>query len=448
MLAMLFLVLFAALAIGFYASVNTSVQIANNEQHCTKALLAADSGLGFIRYHLANVTLSPDTQPADVLAELYQQLSLRLDGTPNLGTHRIDLVGNTIHIPGGSDAWIPLDAKAGTGFRIAITESGGNLRCKVTGSAGRISANTAPIERTVKVDFIRKDLPTSAFDYAVASKGRIVMKKGSITGVNGVSTNSIATVMSARKTSPAITVSGGFIGGDIHVTGPGLVSVSGGSVGGSSTVSDILNRHTRLVDHPNFPTFDTSVFKPYATSTYRNGAALKNIRIPANTNPNFAGGAILQGIIYIESPNTVEFRGNTLVQGIIVFENKGSPAENKIDMRGNFTQLPVPPGPEYDALRSVTGVSIFAPTTSMVISGSVDSDLVGNVILGTFRNGGSADWTIEKGTLMTLDETGDSAVFDGKTVKFKSIGKNFKPSKGLKYDKRYIPLARTYQELY
>ena len=448
MLAMIFLVLFGALALGFYASINTSVQIANNQQHSTKALLAAESGFQFMRYQLAAVDLSPDTQPDAVMEELYDKLKAELEGTPNFSGLTVSMAGDVIAIPAEPDGWVPLDPKTGAGFRVAIIRAGNDISCRVAGRAATNSFHVTPSGRTIKVDFVRQDKPTSAFDYAVASKGGIVMRKGSLTGYNGVSQSTIATVISSRNTSPAISVSGGSIGGDISVTSPNLISVTGGSVGGSSSVSDILKNHAKLVDQPNFPVFDTSVFRQFATNTYTGGSVLKNVRIPPNTNPKFTGGVSIQGILYIEAPNTVEFRGNALVQGIIVFENKGSPAGNRIDMRGNFTQLPVPGGAEFDRLRDVSGVSIFAPTTSLVISGSVDSNLTGNVILDTFRNGGSADWTIDKGTLITLNEGSDSAVFDGKTVKFKSVGKNFKPSHGLKFEKQFTPIPATYQELY
>jgi hypothetical protein len=450
MLAMMFLVLFGALALGFYGSVNTSVQIANNQQHGAKALLAAESGLNFMRYQLANVNLSRDTQPADALAELYTKLKQELEGTPNLRPNTIALVGNTISIPAEPDAWISLDAKSGGGFRVMVVETDGKIACRVSGRshAGVGSTATLPSSgRTIKVEFIRADRATNVFDYAIASKGRVAMMNGTVTGFNGVSPT-IATILSSKATSPAVSVSGGFIGGDISVTAPGLISVTGGSVGGTSSISDIIEDHTKLVDEPSFPIFDTSVFKPYAKNTYTGGSTLKNVRIPPNTNPHFSGNVLIQGVLYVESPNTLTFRGGVLIEGIIVVENKGTAKDNVIDMRGSFTQRPYPSASEFDDLRSVTGVSIFAPTTSLVVSGSVDSNLFGNIILSNFRNGGSADLTIDKGSLITLDESNNSTTFDGKSVRFKSVGKNFKPSVGLKYDKRYVPDASTYQELY
>ena len=448
MLAMMFLVLFGALAVGFYASINTSVQIATNQQHSTKALLAAESGLHFMRYQLANVALSPDTGPEAVMDELYTKLKAQLEGTANFKGLTVSFAGDVIAIPAEPNGWVPLDTEAGAGFRAAIVRSGGDISCRVAGRAAPNSFNVTPSGRTIKVDFVRADQATSIFDYAVASKGRISMIAGTLSGVSGFSQNSIASIIAARETSPAISISGGFIGGDISVTSPELVSVTGGSVGGSSSVSEILNDHTKLVDKPLFPTFDASVFKQYATATYTGGSVLKNVRIPANTNPTFAGGAIIQGVVYVESPNKLNFRGNTIIQGIIVIEDKGTPGQNQIDMRGSFNQFPFPSGAEYDHLRDISGISIFAPTTSMFVSGSVNSTLIGNVVVNNFKNGGSADLIVDKGTLITLDEGNASAVFDGKSVKFKSVGKNFKPSKGVKFDKRYIPRPETYQELY
>src|SRR3954467_3970736 len=52
MLAMLYLTLFATLAVGFYVSTNTSAQVSSNEQRRYKSLGAAESGMDFMRYQL------------------------------------------------------------------------------------------------------------------------------------------------------------------------------------------------------------------------------------------------------------------------------------------------------------------------------------------------------------------------------------------------------------
>src|SRR5690606_16257043 len=82
-IAMLFLLLFTVLALGFYAGTTTSVQVAGNEQAVARSQLAADSGMQFLRYHLSSATLS-DSSGSAVLNALFEHLSDRLDGTANM----------------------------------------------------------------------------------------------------------------------------------------------------------------------------------------------------------------------------------------------------------------------------------------------------------------------------------------------------------------------------
>ena len=86
-------------------------------------------------------------------------------------------------------------------------------------------------------------------------------------------------------------------------------------------------------------------------------------------------------------------------------------------------------------------------TASLIMSGSVDSQIRGNMLLGNFRNGGSADVQIEKGSIVTFDTNVDSAVFAGKTVKFASTGLANPPSMGVTYSSRFLPAKGSYLEL-
>ena len=104
-LAMLFLVLFTTMAVGFYAATNTQTQIVNNDERAARAQLAAESGMDFMRYQLGRVYIPPEPLPPDqVIVELHSDLKELLDGTTNMGGQSITLAGNTIHIPanGGS----------------------------------------------------------------------------------------------------------------------------------------------------------------------------------------------------------------------------------------------------------------------------------------------------------------------------------------------------------
>src|SRR5262245_22654928 len=94
-LAMLYMTLFAAMAIGFYASVSTAVQVAGNDANGAKALAAAESGLDFMRYQLANVVIPPNTPVSQAFGQLCNCLQAQLNGSSNLRGLGIAASGNT-----------------------------------------------------------------------------------------------------------------------------------------------------------------------------------------------------------------------------------------------------------------------------------------------------------------------------------------------------------------
>src|SRR5687767_13477280 len=81
-LAMMYLGLFSVLALGFFASVSTSGQMAGNDMRSVTARLSAESGMQFIKYHLDTIQIPKDTKRSQILAATYAALSARLDGQP------------------------------------------------------------------------------------------------------------------------------------------------------------------------------------------------------------------------------------------------------------------------------------------------------------------------------------------------------------------------------
>jgi hypothetical protein len=440
LLAMIYLVLFSSLAVGFYATVNTQVQVAHNDQSAAVAYSAAESGMDFMRYQLANVSIPPATPPAQVLNALYDDLRSQMELTHNLGSNTISLNGNAISIPASSSAYVALDTTNAAKFRITITDWAGQIVVKSTGVHG-----PSGIARSIQMDFTRQQRRTSLFDYAVAAKGLVRVQKGTVTGVTDPR---VANIMSALASHPSINMSGGTVGGDLNIVEDGQALVTGGSVGGSSSLTDILNNHVHVVDDPEFPNIDTSVYRQYAVNTGRVDGKLKNLRIPAGTNPKYTGNETIQGILYVESPNVVEFRGNVELQGFIVFENANTPTQNMIDFRGSVLQSPVPAGAEFDNLRSTLGLGILAPTTGIVMSGSTDSYVKGNVMCGDYTLNGAANITFDRGSLICLSTDRTAATFNGsKNVRFTATGKDNQPNLGLSYSQFFAPLPSSYQEV-
>jgi hypothetical protein len=443
-LAMLFLVLFSTLAVGFYAMTNSATQISSNDERVTRSFFAAESGMDFMRYQLAKVTIPPNTAPANVLTALFHDLQVQLDGTGNLGSNTIAMNGNTISIPGSQAGRIKLDADGTTSFRATITEWNGEIVVKIDGYYG----NTSPVARAITMDYTRSQHSSTVFDFAVASKGQIVVAKGDLTSIAGVDPK-IAAIMSAAAATNSISLSGGTVGGDLSIVAGATASVTGGSAGGANTPASIIADHLHVVEPPEFPTLDPTVFKKYATNSVVNGAKTQsNIIIKAGTNPKFNANDTVQGIMYIESPNQVTFNGNFNLKGFIVME-EGASTTDALIMKGNLAMSPVPSDPVFDSLRSTSGVAILAPGAHLDMTGSSGGSVAkGNIMIKKFGIAGAASLTIDQGTLMTFDEGSQSAVFNGsKWVKFAATGANNQPTPGVTYSSYFAPKPSTYQEV-
>lgn len=440
---MLFLMLFVVLAIGFYASTAMSAQLAANERLISTSQVAAESGMEYMQYHLACLDIPVD-KPADkVFEEVYLQLRQRLLGTGNLGTRDIGYDGCTISIPADPSGYIKL-AQSGSGFRASITDGGsGVIVVKVTGTPDGVPSS---LGRAIEMEYFSVNYPSAVFDYGVASRGKVQLKNSANTKLIGTP-DAAASVLATFAGAPSIVTGSGVIEGDLAVVvNKSQVSLGSGSVGGGTTAADILANHVHLVPAPVFPTVDTSVFKPFATNVYSGAAYQKNIRVPPNTNPKFNGGDVIEGILYIESPNNVTFRGHATINGLIVFENKNGVAQNTLDFRGNVSPAKIPNTPEFAALRAkAKGLALAAPAAAVTMSGSVDGDITGSIIADKLTLGGSADLILRQGSLITLGT--DATLIEGKTVHFVGNAKENPPYQSVRLNVYFKPDLTTYREV-
>ncbi len=446
-LAMLYLMLFSTLALGFYAATTTAVQVSHNDERVSHAFIASESGLDFMRYQLARVSIPPTSTGSNVTAELAYDLKNRLENTPNMSGLTVAASGSVISIPAEPNAYIKLDAAGDAGFRATITDwpEQGKVVLKVVGRYGSMT-----VARAIQMDFTRVPKESSIFDYAVASKGQIVVKKNAITSLDP--DNALqATLMSAMSTNPSILVTGGSIGGKLTIMEDASVLVTGGSVAGETSQTVIDEQTSRVDTPPEFPYFDTEAYRAFTTSTSTGAAShttIKNVRVPAGTNPTFNGGATIQGILYIESPNTVTINGNLNLNGFIVFEGEGDTSQNQLSISGNMTTGPLPSSAEFDAIRAASGVAILGPTMHLSMTGNAKGTLKGNVVVGSVSTDGNpADIIIDHGTLVVMNEAPNSAVFDGKTIKFNGTGANNLPKLFMTFAQAYDPEPESYEEL-
>ena len=371
LLAMLYLVIFSAIALGFYTQTNAGRQISSNEQRLNEAHVAAESGVAFLKYHLSALNVAYK-QPAQRLEEIYMQLAERLDGSASLGGGIIGYDGNAIYIPDGTHSYVRTHP-GGPGFRARIKiKNDHSLQVKFV---GRHSATTKGVGRGIEVTFKTEERVAPLFKYGMASRGQVIVSgEGEI---RGVPDPAYATILVTTGTNPAVTMTGpSEISGDIHLSNASaFTSINSSCTVGGDTGALIPNhiKKVPLADVPEFPAIDTSIFIPYIKSTYTlaSGSNVKNIRIPAGTGTSaspvkFASGATVDGIMYIESPNWVKFEGTATIRGVIVGPNtaSGGLAANVIQFAGQATAHDIstlPPGPDFpDGLRALTGSSILA----------------------------------------------------------------------------------------
>jgi len=195
-LAMLYMVLFSAMALGFYAATTTASQVAANERTTLAAQLAAESGIQFLRYHLSALDIQAGLSADKIFGEVYQQLAERLEPTANLNGNVVGFDGNTITIP--QTGYVKTEPGGAQKFRITITRAGDILVARVVGRGGAVT-----LGRGVEVRFQKANRATAIFNFGVASKGRVITSGQST--ITGDSDPTKGSVLSTNTTDPTPT---------------------------------------------------------------------------------------------------------------------------------------------------------------------------------------------------------------------------------------------------
>lgn len=448
---MLYLVLFSALALGFYAQTNLGAQVAGNEQRVLVAQISAESGLEFVRYQLSRVLIEPTVARERILEELSGQLGARMEGTGNLGAR---LVGYTalpapaINIPAQPNEFIQLESN-GAKFRSTITEmGGGRLRVKTIGRAGGDGAAT----RAIAMEFVEAPVRSPVLNYGVATRGPVYLSKAFIRGSPDAARGSVLSTNLTDSTPVEL------YGGTAEITGHVYLSHPTGQVSGDGIVAGENNQNWAPYVHPNtaapeFPSADPAPYEAYLVGretliTGSTGASyLSNIRVRAGTNPTFSGGGTYEGVILIEAPNHVTFSGGPTIRGVIIVAN---PAEgslgNKIDFTGGTTVHGVETLPDtFGALKSMKGAVVLAPNFALDLSGGSTS-FGGTILAASMTLSGGSGGTITGNVILTgtsaLSMTGGSTI----TLAAPAAGTPAVPT-GLRFTHTYAPYPATYLEV-
>ncbi len=430
--SMLFVILFSVFAATMATISGINVQVADNQRKIDAARACAESGLEIMRHWLSQVSISGNISPDQRLTFVNNALPTNLqdDTSP---------YSSTMETPS-----VMLDSAKNQSFVATITQiDDDTLQMDVTGIYGSIT-------RTIRVNYVFGTSANTVFDYGVASKGAV-----SLTGNVELDGVNLAVESSVYIESPdsllALSLQGNSqIAGDVSIVNPlSYVYLQGGNAGiGGETGQDAIDNHVDFGVPPvEFPEPNPEYFEPYVmnivdcnTDTSSN-ATFENVRILANTYPNFSGHVTLKGVVFVETPNIVNFTGNVDVMAIIVgvgdwTDNSGI---NQINFCGNVESLPVselPDEEQFAGLHGETGTFIVAPGFSLSFGGNFTTQsgaIAGNGIKFFGNAGGTINGSIINYSDEELTITGNSDLYFNRSG-IVEVPAGFVPETILEYD--------------
>ena len=457
MLAMLYLVLFSTLSVGFFAAFTLATQTAYNDRGSRRALAAAESGMEFVRFHLWSLDIAPTTPPEELFDAVADQLASKLNGTANLAGGSITVAGDSILIPGDPNGFIPLNGE-GDGFRVDISRAGKELVVSVSGRTAE-GVSTANVGRAVRLRYGIFERPSSIFDFGVASKSSIDMiGNTAILGSPDPAAGSVLSTADVRY--PLSMGSNCEISGEVSFSNPDAwVDAGANSVINNEVGEPNWRDNVHFIEEPDFPVVDTSDYLPYATTLVSSkspaGTQFVNVLIPPNTNPTFNAGTEIYGVMYIQGPNHVTFAGHAAIHGIIVTENESEgswESSNVIEFRGTVDADGVSSLPEndlrFEGLKDMGGAFILAENFAVDFGGTAsvgETAVTGTIVASKVSFSGTSDAVID-GSIINL-EPSSSVYFSGNgNVTIKSSGTRSQPH-GLYFGSRYVPLPGSYEEV-
>jgi len=225
------------------------------------------------------------------------------------------------------------------------------------------------------------------------------------------------------------------------------------------------------VPTPEFPTINTDVFQQFAgnpayggtvitppnsagVTTYDAGT-LRNVLIKASLHPDrkvvFSSNLKIDGVIYIEAPNRVEFNSNVDIRGAVVVQSNptGDYTTNSIEFHSNVKLQPIetlvgvnntyfPP-----ELTGLTGSAILAPKFNLLMNSNFGAS-GGSIVADKIHFDSNARGVI-RGSVINLEET--MVEMDSNAdITIETLGTSAYPT-GFYFGSRYTPLPDTYEEV-
>jgi hypothetical protein len=397
LVTMVFIMLFASLALAITTAANANLAIGRNRVDGGQASALAELGVLLVQDALGGLPVPESSNPSVYHSAIASHLKEMWKYSSMVDTVKIAETSSHVWVPGIRIA--RPDGRVGYVSLSVAVEVGPNPYIDVTSLASFGEANRE-VHYKMKVHGGQYTLGR----YGVASKSRIEMV-GNV-GVDGATLNVEGSVCSATYSDPiAVSMEGHcFVAGDVAVVNPSgsIYKLGNVTVGGNELIG---------VAEPEWPEVDTSVFEPYAQNVlsdrFVTDGTYSNIRIPGGTNPLFSGNTNLYGVVFVESPNVVIFSGNLNITGVIVGETPTieNLDANRIEFLGNVNSSGVenlPAGGEFDGLQSQTGSFLLAEGFSATFTGNFHT-INGCLVASRYEFSGNAGGTVRGGVINLKD---------------------------------------------
>jgi len=405
-ISMIFVLIFSALAVSMATMSSTNVQIAENQRKANCARACAQSGLEIIRLWSNPVSIPGTTAPElrfSQIASSFQSAAYEISNISNITND-----SSLITVPS-----VPLNSTNEQSFYASITPKPtvadpNALQLNVTGTYGSLA-------KTISVNYDFGTREHTVFDYGVATRGPLHLS-GNIELTGEKLTLDASVYIESENDTTLSIIGNSQIAGDVSITNSSsatdIVDLQGGqaSIGGE-TAPEAYDHVFTGTPPAEFPVPDPSYFEHYVVEDINypsSETTFENVRIPANTNPDFSANVTLRGIVFIETPNIVTFSGNTIITGIIVGDGdlEDNSGTNQINFLGTVDSYPVtelPDEPQFEEIRNDTGTFALAPGFSLSFGGNF-STLSGAIAANGIEFFGNAGGTIN-GSVINYSDT-------------------------------------------
>jgi len=425
-ISMIFIMVFSMFAISMAAMSGTSVEVSSNQHKINSALTAAQSGLEVMRYYLSDMTIRGTVQPQGRLATVASQLQTRFtDACMTDVNVNYDTATDTVNI-----STIPLDSQSNKAFTASLSYAGDfdTMQLDVTGSSQQIY-------RRIQATYNFAATGNGVFDFGVVSKGPLEMSgHAEIEDVN-LAVESSVYIEGDWVTSDAFSITNhASVAGDVSIANPYATYSADEHVSvGGATGEDITDHVHIGVEYVDFPTPNPEYFRTFATgeqldanSEWDSRAVLNNVVIKANANPTFSSDVTINGILFIETPNTLYFGGHCTVNAIIVAAGDvtDTSGTNSVSFAGHVVcnDISTLRGEQFEAIKQETGTFILAPGFSLAFSdhalvtngaiaasGISFNDHAGGTINGSLINYASTPTTLGAHSSLMFNRSGREA---------------------------------------